>query len=55
MDPALQAAFLAGSSDGEVRAFFRIMSDGTEVEQEAAVKAACERALGDDAAAGAGG
>ena len=55
MDPALQAAFLAGSSDGEVRAFFRVMSDGTEAEQEAAVEAAYEKALGDDANARADG
>jgi hypothetical protein len=47
MHPDLQRAFLAKSSDDDVRAFFRVMLSGSEAEKKAAVEAACDKALGD--------
>ncbi len=45
MDVQLQQAFVAASSDHEVREFFSIMSSSAEAEQKAAVDAACDKAL----------
>ena len=45
LDLPLQESFLRASSDEEVRTFFRTLTSGTEVEQKAAVEAACEKAL----------
>lgn len=39
----LQQLFLAGASDDEVRAFFQVMSTGTEAEQRAAIEAAADK------------
>lgn len=54
LSPDLQRGYLAASSDADVRAFFHVMSSGTREEQRAAVEAACDQALGGDAARGPG-
>jgi hypothetical protein len=41
-----QRLFLKASSDDEVRAFFRVMSGGSDAEKKAAVEGACEKGLG---------
>lgn len=46
----LQQAYLAASSDDDVRQFFRVMSSGTKEEKKAAVEAACNKALAESAA-----
>jgi hypothetical protein len=47
LSSGLQKRYLSKSSDVEVRAFFRVMTTGTEAEKKAAVEASCDRALGD--------
>ncbi|MGH7179681.1 MAG: hypothetical protein ACREJC_20060 [Tepidisphaeraceae bacterium] len=44
-NPDLQRTFLAASSDDDVRAFFGLMTSGTEAEQKLAVREACDKAL----------
>ena len=55
LDRDLQQSYLAASSDDDVRAFFGIMSGGTDGEKKAAVEAACDKALGELAATRPGG
>jgi hypothetical protein len=47
----LQRLFLKAASDDEVRAFFRVMTGGSEAEKKAAVEGACEKALDGNVAA----
>jgi hypothetical protein len=42
----LQRLFLKAASDDEVRAFFRVMSGGSDAEKKAAVEGECEKGLG---------
>jgi len=55
LDADDQRWYLKAASDDEVRAFFRVMTGGSEAEKKAAVEGACEKGLGAYEAAPSGG